>query len=114
MLKMTRKREPSIALPSAALLISILASLTACAPLDQSRRGASGHTFWGYSPVPAVQQPSGHTFWGYTPVPAAQQPSGRTFWGYSPLPAAQQPSGHTFWGYAPPPAPPAPSRAAIR
>lgn len=114
MRNLASKPRLSLSLP-AALLISVVASLGACAPQGQSQRGMSTTpaavqpaqpAFWGWTAEPAAQ-PSGPTFWGFSAERVAQ-PSGPTFWGYS-AELTARPSGPTFWGYAPP-APMQPSR----
>jgi hypothetical protein len=103
MLKLARSSRFSTSLGPAALLLSIAASLGACAA--QAPRGAltastAQPPFWGWT-AEATAQPSGPTFWGYSAA-STVQPEGPTFWGYT---AAANPraTGPTFWGYAAPP-----------
>jgi hypothetical protein len=106
MLNLASKPRLSISLP-AALLLSVVASLGACA---SQQRGMSATpalsaaaveparpAFWGWTAEPAAQ-PSGPTFWGFSAERVAQ-PSGPTFWGFATDPMARQASESTFWGY---------------
>ena len=89
-----------ISLSAAAILISLVASLSACATLDHSTRSASAappsESFWGYRQDPA-DYPAGPSFWGYRDD-RADHAAGRSFWGYYQDPT-DHPAGHSFWGY---------------
>jgi hypothetical protein len=97
----------SISLSSTALMISLIASLGACATLDQSRSSMSPATrsasaappsgsFFGYVADPA-DRPAGPSFFGYVADPA-DRPVGPSFFGYVDNPA-DRPTGPSFFGY---------------
>jgi hypothetical protein len=93
---------------SAALLISLLASLGACATLDPSQRQSMSpatrsapavqpsESFFGYVKDPA-DHPTGPAFFGYHDDPAGH-PAGPAFFGYREDPA-DRPTGPSFFGY---------------
>lgn len=84
MLKRSNQRS-SISLSSAALLLSILTSLGACAASPT----------WGYSRTPVAPQAE-PTTWGYAALPADEPAP--TLVGFSKQPA--EPTGPTYWGFA--------------
>ena len=101
MSKLANRPGVSFSLASAAVLVSAIAALGACAPAAQSQRGVStAPAFWGSSPE-TVTQPTGPTFWGYS-LELVAQPAGPTFWGYTAEAAARPTTGPTFWGYSGP------------
>ena len=91
----------SLSLCSAALLLSILTSLGAC---------AASQSAWGYARAPIAQQAE-PTTWGFTTL-AADEPA-PTLVGFSKSPV--QPTDATYWGFARLPAErPAASPVAVR
>ena len=107
MLKSAHQSRSSLSLSSAALLISILASLGACATLDQSprqsmspaTRSASAaqpsESFFGYVAEP-TEHPRGPSFFGYQEEAAI--PTGPSFFGYVAEPT-EPPRGPSFFDY---------------
>ncbi len=104
MLKLANQPRFSISLPSTALLISLVASLGACATLDPSRTSTTRYasadrpseSFFGYVKDPA-ERPTGPSFFGYVKDPA-EHATGPSFFGYIGNPAEQS-SEPTLWGY---------------
>ena len=107
MSKLANQSRFSISLSSTVLMISLMASLGACATLDQSRssmspamRSASAvqpsGSFFGYVADPA-DRPAGPSFFGYVENPA-NRPIGPSFFGYVETPT-DRPTGPSFFGY---------------
>jgi len=95
MSKLANQSQSSISLSSAALLITLLASLGACATTHAASARPS-ESFFGYVDDPA-DRPTGPAFFGYHQDPA-DQPTGPAFFGYRQDPA-DQPTGPSFFGY---------------
>ena len=79
MSKLANQSRSSISLSSAALLISLLASLGACATTHSASTRPS-ESFFGYVDDPA-DRPTGPAFFGYHENPA-DHPTGPAFFGY--------------------------------
>lgn len=94
-----RTRPRSSMSRSAALLISILAPLAACA----------APSTWGYSRAP-VAGAAAPTMWGYATLPASEPAPAVAGFSKQAAPAA----GPTVWGFAKLPASPAPEITAKR
>ena len=90
----------SLSLRTAALLLSILTSLGAC---------AASRPTWGYAQAPIAPQAE-PTTWGFTAL-AADEPAPALV-GFSTQPAP--PTGPTYWGFVKLPAQLASSPVAVR
>jgi hypothetical protein len=100
---MSNRANPhsSLSLSTAAVLLSILTSLGAC---------AASQPTWGYARAP-IAQPAGPTTWGFTTLAAEELAPALA--GFSKQPA--QPTGPTYRGFVRLPAErPAASPVAVR